>query len=183
MRFNLKVIITLFFVVLTACNEDKSSNKNQDSSSGPEPDKVENKLIFDVHIETTQSDEFAFFANDVFLNNSQFMYISIRHKLNNNETVKDLHFEFPKNIKPDRQVGFSLGSNNVKDVNITEATLSYGGTKFTIIADNLMDYFTANKFVEYDSITKTVKTKRVDNKYNPLLFVRQRILDSIQNVY
>lgn len=166
-------------IVISACKDPKTVNQPMVQKA---PQKAMSNLIFDMHIKTTEPDVFSLFANDVFLNNNQFMSISIKHKLNGNETDKSLHFEFPKNIKPDHQMGISLGPNKVKDVTITDATLTYGDTEFKISQDNLMDYFTTNRYVDYDSETKSLKTKKVDGKYNPLLFFRKRILDSLQNI-
>lgn len=110
------------------------------------------------------------------------MNISIGQQLHNNETSKSMRFEFPENVKPDVMLGFVLGVKKEKDVEIKTASLSYGETKFIINSDQLNEFFTFNKFIEYNSETKILETKRKDNRLNPTLYVRRKILDSIQNI-
>jgi hypothetical protein len=180
---NIKFKLSIIFLSLMLCScLEHDEAKNKDSETPTKEKKESNKLVFEIDLHTTEPDSFTFFSNDVFLNNNQFMNIGITQRLNMNETTKNLKFEFPNNIKPDAMLGFSLGSEKTKEVTIKNIKLSYGDTKFDITSDNIENYFTFNKFIEYDASSKVIRTKRVDNLHNPLLFLRMKILDSIQNI-
>ena len=180
MNLKFKTFTLLLILISFACKEDKSENTKESKIESKE--KKSSKLVFDIDLTTTQPDEFRFFANNIFLNNNQFMNISIGQQLHNNETSKSMRFEFPENVKPDVMLGFVLGVKKEKDVEIKTASLSYGETKFIINSDQLNEFFTFNKFIEYNSETKILETKRKDNRLNPTLYVRRKILDSIQNI-
>ncbi|MEZ4801579.1 MAG: hypothetical protein R2797_02320 [Gelidibacter sp.] len=179
MNFKLKFSVLVACFALSSCLEH---NEATESNEVKESKKDSNRLTFEIDLETSNADDFVLFANDVFLNNSQFMNIGITHKLNMNETSKKIKFEFPENIKPDAMLGFGLGNKNTKEVTIKNINLSYGDAVFNIHQNEIQNYFSFNKFIEYDSIANTIKTKKVDNALNPLLFLRRKILDSIQKV-
>lgn len=176
----IKLFTLVLALVFFSCKEEKAVENIQNQET--EEVKAPSKLVFEIDLETTQPDDFKFFANDVFLNNNQFMNISINQKLNSNETSKSMRFEFPENIKPDVQLGFSLGTKKVKDVKITKSTLSYGETEFVVTPEEFNDFYTFNRFIDYNEETQTLQTKKIGNQYNPMLFVRRKILDSIQNI-
>ena len=175
-----KILTLLICFLIIGCknnNEQKALNENS-----KEIIKEPNQLIFEVDLTTSHPDEFRFFANNVFLNNNQFMNISIGQKLNMNETSKKMVFKFPENIKPDVQLGFMLGKNSEKEIELKKMLLSYGSARFDILPDAINDYFTFNRFVNFNTTTKKLTTKKIDGNLNPMIFVRRKILDSIQNV-
>lgn len=175
--------LSILIVLFVSCKNDKNPVENETVDDSKvvitDPPKA---IIFEVDLTTTQPDEFKLFANEIFLNNSQHMNISIGQKLNLNETSKKMIFRFPENIKPDFQMGFGLGTKFKKEIRINEMMLSFGKTTFNIKPEELEKYFTFNKFTEYNSSMNKIKTKKVDGKHNPLIFFRRRILDSIQNI-
>lgn len=177
-NFTFLVCVTL----LLGCNEGPKKNAQEPETKNEVIEKKPNKLVFEADIKTTQPDNFSLSANNVFLNNSQFINIKIEQKLNANETQKKLRFEFPENIKPDYQLYFNLGTKAEKEIVLDNILLSYGNTRFEIASENVMEYFTTNRFVSYNEENNTLVVKKIDNKLNPLLMVRKKILDSIQNV-
>jgi hypothetical protein len=181
MNLKFKIFTLLLAFLSFTCKEDKKETPIK-TATEETTQKQPNKLVFEIDLTTTQPDDFRFFANNIFLNNNQFMNISVGQQLNNNETSKNMRFEFPENVKPDAMLGFVLGVKKEKDVEIKTASLSYGDTKFIINTDQLNDFFTFNKFIEYNSETKTLQARRKDNRLNPTLYVRRKILDSIQYI-
>ena len=178
-------LLLICVILLIACKNEEKTNSD---SEGPVEEinveeKASNKLTLEIDLATSHPDVFKFFANDVFLNNNQFMNLSVSQKLNENEKSKKMTFEFPENIQPDVLLGLNLGTKEEKEVTINEINLTYGNTKFSITPETIEDYFTHNKFVEINSETHKISTKKMDNKHNPTLFVRRKILDSIQNIY
>lgn len=180
MNVKISLIALVFGLTFHSCLEHEESNKDEKSVENIE--KKVNQLVFEVDLETSSADDIMLFANDVFLNNSKFMNIGITHKLNMNETSKNIKFEFPENIKPDVMLALSLGNKEPKQVTIKKINLSYGPAVFNIEQKEIPKYFAFNKFIEYDSVNGIIKTKKVENNLNPLLFLRRKILDSIQKI-
>ncbi|MDU8884652.1 hypothetical protein RXV94_00670 [Yeosuana sp. MJ-SS3] len=181
MKLKLKVFVVLLILLSLSC-KDNNKTEIPTAQNIEEETSNTNKLIFEIDLKTSEPDDFSLFLNDIFLNNSQFMNISIKSKLNSNETEKVLHFEFPEGIKPDRQMFLALGTKKEKEVQINSITISYGDLEHVITKGNLLQYFTMNKYVEYNSETNTLTTKSVDNRHNPIIFVRPKILDSFQDL-
>ena len=62
----------LVLVMTFSCNEQKTE-KAVEVENTEKPIEKSKKLVFDVDLETSSPDDFRFFANNIFLNNSQFM--------------------------------------------------------------------------------------------------------------
>lgn len=175
----MKTLTSLLVLLTLSCS---GNQKQKIVEKKQELEVLANKLVFDIDLETTKPDDFRLIANNVFLNNSQFMDISIIHKLNNNETSKKIHFEFPEGVQPDYQIGFSLGVKNVKEVKINNIVLSYGDLVYNITPSNFSKYFRLNRFLKYNEETGTLKTQKIENKLNPIFFLRKPFISKIQEV-
>ena len=107
MKLKPKGFVVFLILLSLSCKDNNKTEINAVEKTEEKTSKT-NKLIFEIDLKTSESDDFSLFLNDIFLNNSQFMNISIKSKLNSNETEKILNFEFPEGIKPDRQMFLAL---------------------------------------------------------------------------
>jgi len=164
-------------MIIASCKNDKS-----------EPAKeviVQNeivnleKFLLEVELKYSQADEIKLFANDVFINNKRRMNISVIEKINKKDVFTTKALDFPENIKPDFQVGLSFGNKIVKSVEIKRIHISYGEAEFDISSQDLNNYFTFNKFISYNVETGVLQTKKIEGKYNPLMFLRKKIIDKL----
>lgn len=175
-----KVFFTLITLVLISCNNEKpkvegKSEIIEEKIQVNEP----NQFIMDLNLKSSETDVLKMFANNIFINNERTMNISLSGKINKSENLSTMSFSFPKDIKPDVQVYFSLGTKNEKKIYIENINLSFGQTKFSIKANELEDYFAFNQFVNYNSETGEISTKKVNGKHNPLMILRRKIIDQI----
>ena len=172
--------VFLACVLVLTCKEYTEIKQDQSEVNLKEA-KHSKRLVFEVNLETNKPDEFRVFSNDIFLNNSQFMNITVKQKLNNAERSKNMIVEFPEGIVPDFNLGLSLGDKYEKVVKINRITIKFDALQYDMDSDNIMDYFVLNPYVEFDSISKSFITKTVNNKHQPKLFLRKRIIDQISN--
>ena len=177
-------LIFLCFVLIFSCKDHTTQTKTNQGTPKIEQETIKksNRFIFDIDLETSHPDDFRLIADNIFLNNNQFMNISILHKLNSNETSKKMHFELPEGVQPDYQIGFSFGSKHIKEVKINSIKVSYGEIEYNISKDELIKYFRLNNFTEYNSETGIIKTKKVRNKHNPMIFLRNNFINKINNL-
>ena len=184
MKLRAFTLMIFCFAILFSCKDQETqSNTNQvNLNDNQEVVKKPNRFKFDIDLETSISDDFRLITNKVFLNNNQFMDLSILHKLNPNETAKKIHFELPEGVLPDYQIGFSLGVKHVKEVKINSIKVSYGEIEYNVSQDELIKYFRLNQFVEYNNETGVLTTKKVGNKHNPMIFLRNNFLNKINNL-
>jgi len=107
------------------------------------------------------------------------MNISITEKVTQSDNFKTIQLDFPEDIKPDYQVGLSFGTKVVKSIEINKIHISYGNNEFDIAPQELNDYFTFNKFLDYNPETGVLQTKKVDGRLNPIIFLRRKIIDKL----
>lgn len=170
--------ITIVLLTLFSCKDEvKQASENKDIV------KESNHLTVEVTLKTSKQGDFKLFANNVFLNNNQEMNISITQKLNSNSNFEKIVFKFPENINPDSQLGLSLGSESEKLIELESLSLTFGETKFNIKPETINDYMVFNKFISVDSTTSKITTKKIENKHNPILFFRRKIIDSLQLIH
>ncbi len=177
----MKRLTTLLVLLLLSCGGNQEEQKViKNTNKEPELSKPKT-LIIELEIETDSPEDFKLIANDIFLNNGQSMDLYITQRINPNETSKKIRFELPDNIVPDFNIGISLGTKKEKEVKINNVDISIGSLSYQINSNNLITYFRPNKFVDYDDESGALKTKTVDGKHNPMIFLRKRYVDKIES--
>lgn len=176
-----KLTLVLLVITFFSCKNEENVAEKAKQQNNKLEQKIEkkNRLVFEIDFKTTKPDDFILFSNDVFLNNSQFMNFIITHKMNSNENQKVIKFEVPDEIKPDVSLGLILGRENEKAITVKLIKVHTNNVEYLISPDELNDYFTFNKFIEYNPETGIINTKRIDGKYNPTMFLRKKIINKL----
>lgn len=174
-----RILISLLLVFCFNCKNNKEVDDKTVNTNLIEKQEKPNKFVFEIDFKTSKPDNFKLFANDVFLNNNQFLNLAVTHKLNSNETKKKIKFELPEGIIPDYSVGLVLGDKVEKTVQVNTIKIYTNKAEFLISSNVLHNYFTFNKFIDYDAEHGVLKTKGLDGKYNPTMFLRKKIIDKL----
>lgn len=170
-------IITLIFI---SCDTKKPEVVEEPIVVENEVKKEKpNKLIIIAELKYSQSEDIKLFATNVFINNNRSMNINITEKVNKSDTFNNVTLDFPDNIKPDYQLGINLGVKIPKTIEIKNMNVSFGDSEFSIQGTELNDYFTFNKFLEYNPENGLITTNLVDGKLNPIMFFRRKIIDQL----
>ncbi|MCF6279453.1 MAG: hypothetical protein L3J14_03815 [Flavobacteriaceae bacterium] len=176
-----KVFFVALILVLASCNNDKVAPKKENVEVKPEvivPIKPE-IFVIELKLKYSESEDIKLFATDVFINNNRTMNINVTEKVAKSDDFKPVLLDFPENIKPDYQVGISFGTKKPKTIEVKSIYISYADTEFNIPSQELNNYFTFNKFVDYNAETGQIQTKKIAGKHNPLMFFRRKILDKL----
>lgn len=179
-----KILLLLIITILFSCKSDPNNtanNENMPTETIPEVE-TSKTLVLEIDLEMSVSEDIKFMSLDTFLNNGQFADVYITQKLNANETSKNIRFELPENISPDNLLGISFGPKSIKEITIKSITLSYGDLNYDIKPEAVLDFFYTNDFISFDDTSKTFKTKEVNGKHNPILFLRKLYIDKIQGI-
>ncbi|MCB0383233.1 MAG: hypothetical protein KDD05_08025 [Psychroserpens sp.] len=179
-----RVFALLLIMVLISCQNTQDKSKKEANNTTESPQKVEKskRLILEIDLETSVSEDMKLMSVNTFLNNGQFLDLFITQKFNANETSKKIRFEMPENVTPDNFLGISFGAKSVKEVKINSINLSFGDLNYNIQSDAILDFFMTNKYIDYDESSKVFKTKKVDGIHNPILNLRQLYIDKIQGI-
>ena len=178
------VVVLLLIMLCIACKSEQNEpvKENKSASESIQKEEKSKALVLEFDLETSEPEDMRLVTVNTFLNNGQFMDLFITQKFNANETSKKFKFELPENIAPDNFLGLSFGTKTVKEVKINSIKLTYGDLNYNIPSDAVLDYFNTNNFVDYDETSKTFKTKKVEGKHNPILFLRKLYIDKIQGI-
>lgn len=177
----MKKLITLLALITLSCNgepkEKQVSEKTNQKSEVP----VSKRLVIEMDFETNAPEDIKFIANDIFLNNGQSMNLYITQKVNPNETSKKIKFQLPDDVIPDFNIALSLGTKHEKEIKINSISIAVGNVSYQIDSKNLITYFRPNRFVTYDDESGLLKTKTIDGKHNPMIFLRKPYVDKIES--
>lgn len=172
-----KIFLVILVSLLTfACTSEQKEVKKIKEIEQIKEEKKQKKLIFEIELKTSKPDDFALSSNDIFLSNKQSMNIRITQKIKVSEEFQKVHFEFPENIVIDDNLVFSLGNKVEKEIKIQNVLLEFGNIQYKINPLEVKKYFGFNKFVEYNPENGTLLIKKIDNKLNPIMRLKQKYL-------
>ncbi|WP_431157043.1 hypothetical protein [Winogradskyella poriferorum] len=90
-----------------------------------------------------------------------------------------INANFGENISS--RIVLNLGNKEVKKVVINELIMSYGDNSIIIDGNSILDSFKLNEFVEFDSTSKELKTKRINNNHAPALILKPKVINQLMN--
>ncbi len=77
-----------------------------------------------------------------------------------------------------KNIVFHLGNKEVKEVEIKRILISYGNNQVNISTPkDLNEYLRFNRFIERDTASTTLHTKRIDGKHNPAFAIKNKLIN------
>ena len=71
-----------------------------------------------------------------------------------------------------------MGNKTIKEVAIENILISFGKNQYNLVsAEDINKYLAFNRFIERDSLSKILKTIRVDGKLNPTFRIKNNLLN------
>lgn len=173
-----KLVLVLLIMISAGCkNENKADEQNKEAQTVVVEPKKE--LIVQLEFKTNQEDEFKLMLNDIIKDDYQKKNIHILEKVIPTTSAESMTANFGENIS--NNFRFNLGNKVPKEVEIISMNLSYGSNSVQITPQNINDYFAVNnKYVQYDTVTNTLKTSVVDGKHFPTIVMRGKTLNTLR---
>lgn len=175
------VLLTWMTVSLLACkNEVKSSDETEAISEIEEvaEEKTEKGLIITVNtlllnddvliLRYTDQEDLKFKAKD---------YISIG--VSGQEVSQDVIFVLPENIIPTR-IGLFFGKKNKAGMALNSVDFTMEGRVFSVKNKRIWNFFSPNKFVDFNRNDNSFEGKEIDGKYTPAFNSRNILIERLQ---
>ena len=174
-----KVIVVLLIMAVFSCKTENKDNVANQSSPATEVSDEKKELIINIGFMTNKADEFKLMLNNILNDEFQRKNIHIIEKVIPTTVEETINANFGENISGDFQI--NLGNKIPKEVEITSMHLAYGNNTIQIAPENLNDYFAVNnKYVQFDTVRKVLKTSMVDGKHFPTIIMRKKTLNALQ---
>ena len=85
----------------------------------------------------------------------------------------------PGNIS--NSITINLGNKEIKEVEIIEILVSYGSNGINISTNKDIDkYLAFNRFIERDSTSNIIRTKKVDGLHNPGFSLKRKLINQLR---
>jgi hypothetical protein len=83
---------------------------------------------------------------------------------------QEIVFTLPENVYPER-LRLDFGKNRKqKEIELYSVQLFYGWKAYTFSKEELRNDLKPSKFIDYNMETMTIRTKEVDNRYDPYFY-------------
>ena len=165
------LVFTLF-----ACN---SEGKQANPTPVVEKEPVK-ELTVDVRFKSSEAGNFKLMLNKIKVDEFQSKFVHIVEEIKPTTNIDHIKANFgPNNISTRFQ--FGLGNKTPKTIEIESINFNYDNKTVAIDASKLKEHFLFNKFVEIDSVTHKIVTKKVEGKHFPVITLKNKYLKQLMN--
>ncbi|MBT8279211.1 MAG: hypothetical protein KJO41_09425 [Bacteroidia bacterium] len=170
-----KVIVILLIATLACKNEPNTTEKVQPIEVVEDTAK---ELKIAMNFKTDKADEFRLMLNNVEVDEFQRKNIHIIEKVAPTSGSDEMTASFGAN-NISKTLHINLGNKEEKSIEISAVQISYGQNSLAVDGSNLSEYFSMNKYVDFDSVSQTIKTKRIDGKHIPTIILKRKHINSL----
>ncbi|MEZ4796958.1 MAG: hypothetical protein R2785_07290 [Flavobacteriaceae bacterium] len=172
-----KILFILF--VTTFFFSCKENTENIESKTETDVVEIEKKLGISISFKIEKADKIRFMMNGIEIDEFQKKNIFFVEDVMPTTNYEKSTVYFDSN-NFSRNISINLGDNNDNIIEFKDITFSYGSKEIVVDKNNYDTYLGHNIFVERDSLTNKFKTTKVKDKpFNPLIYVRQTLLNEL----
>ncbi len=161
------IFITLSLIVFSCQN--KSEETIVKGIVGPKKD-----FVVNIKFKTNKAGEIKLALYNIVPNTSQNVWIQINEEVVATPTLDNVTANFGENISNSFRIGFD--NKTERKFEFEWIRISYGKREIVIYPEDFTQYFTRNEFIVQNPISLELETKKINGKYNPLLFLKKEYL-------
>tara|TARA_R110002126_G_scaffold108149_7_gene243972 strand:- start:1477 stop:1992 length:516 start_codon:yes stop_codon:yes gene_type:complete len=147
--------ITFSFVLIISCKESKVPKNEAD------------RIIIELYMQVSKEDQF-----EIFYRNTDQVYQtnkSVIVKVEASSLLQKIKFILPDQIFPD-YLRIDLGNNeNQEEMLLENITIKYNSEEKEFNKEAIKKYFRPSEFIVKEGFPSTLKTIKLNNRYDPLL--------------
>lgn len=163
MKRSLILLTTMILFVNCKGPTDNQEISNETKST----EEVSKQLEIRFSFKTNKTDVFKIMMNNIEVDELQKKNIQIFETVSPTSDFDNIVAKFDEG-NMSKNIVFSLGNKNVKEVTIDNINISYNNKVIDISKpEDINKFLRFNKYVKRDSTSNKIKTKRVDGKHNP----------------
>lgn len=172
--FFVLLLTTILFANCKNLTEEQIVNKDTKKTK-EEPPQLEILFSF----KTNKTDVFKIIMNNIEVDELQKKNIQIMETVSPTSQFDNITAKFGQgNIS--KNIAFNLGNKEVKEVIFDKINISYKN-KFIDIStiEDMTKLLRFSQYIEIDSVSKTLKTKKVKNKHYPVFYFSKNLLNRL----
>jgi len=171
-------VFSLFFIALLVLSCQDKTNKVK--SVEQVKVEIEPSLIIDLNFKTNKEGVFKIMMNNIQVDELQKKSIHFSEDVISTTTEDAIKAEFDANNISDNII-ISFGNKEVKEIEIVNLFVSYGSSQINISSpSDIEKYLAFNKFIERDSTSNKIRTKKINGQHNPGLFFKRNLINLLK---
>ncbi len=167
-----RIVLLIFGTVLFCCKSEKSQEINVRTN------KPKQEFTVKLSFKTNKTDMFSFVLYNIEMDEFQKKWIQINQTVEESETISSIEANFQNNISNSFRI--NLGNKEEKEIEIKIIEIMYGEKSIVISPNELDKYFKFNEFVIQGGASGKLITKKGQNKFNPIMYLKAKYLSEIQ---
>lgn len=184
MKNTLRYLFLLLFI-FSSCKSDKKSNNSNSTIDSEQIIKKQSelldslglKVVLDLKSNQEGLFQIKFRSPDTSL--KPFIeYNTIKEEQINQQAVLEGSYNIEKYDYPS-SIQLILGHEKPKEIVVNSIKMMTDQVIIKIDKSNLLDYFSPNKYLEFDSISGILTTKKIDKSHLPILTLKKIAIDSL----
>ena len=169
----------MLFVVLIACKDGAKEIEAVESAKKAQ-EEIKKELVVKVRFKTNKKDIFRIIIYDIIIDELQKKNMQIFEEVVPSTEVDQIIAKFDSN-NISNSISINIGNEQEKKVEIESIFASYGQNQISIKTPQEMNkYLFFNKFIERDSATTILQTKKVDGAHNPAINFKRNLIEFLR---
>lgn len=163
-----KLIFITLSIIVFSCENKTKDTITKDRTEPPK------NFVVNIKFKTNKVGEIKLALYNIVPNTSQNVWIQINEEVVATPTLDNVTANFGENISNSFRIGFD--NKTERKFEFEWIRISYGKREIEIYPEDLTQYFTLNEFIVQNPISLELETKKINGKYNPLLFLKKEYL-------
>ena len=173
------VVILVLLSLLIACNNGTQESKKNEATKKAVED-VKKELVVKIKFKTNKQDVFRIIIYDIVIDDLQKKNIQIFEEVVPSTEVDQIIAKFDSN-NISNNIAINVGNEQEKKVEIESIFVSYGQNQIDIkTPQEINKYLFFNKFIERDSTTTILQTKKVDGTHYPVVNFKRNLINFLK---
>ena len=161
-------------ILFINCKE--STDKQEYSNTPKQTEEISKQLEIRFSFKTSKTDVFKIMMNNIEVDEFQKKNIQIFETIPPSSQFENIIAKFDEG-NMSKNIVFSLGNNEVKEIIIENIIISYKNKDINIsTSEDIAKFLKFNKYVEADSSNKLIKTKKVNGKHSPAFTFSKKLI-------
>ena len=167
----MKKLLIVFLLITVACKtETKEQATNTENKVASETTK---ELEVVINFKTNKTDEFKLMLNNIEVDEFQRKHSQVIEKVTTSTGTDEIVAKFgANNISKNFHIDF--GAKEIKQIEIESIKMSYGKNELVVTGSEIDEFFTINKYIEYDKTNNVLQTKRVEGNHYPIIVLKPK---------
>ncbi len=174
------ILILMLLLFIVSCKNESKINETEKPSNQAKTEKVSEQLEIEFRFKTNKKDVFKIMMNNIEVDELQKKNIHFFETVEPTSNYDYIDAKFDEG-NMSKKITINLGDKKIKTVEIQSINISYKNNVINISSHkDINKYLRFNKYIERDSASSIIKTKKVKGQHKPAITFSKKLINEIK---